>query len=162
MKRCMSCKSSDVREVTEAVEVRVPSAPEPLVVRVAGVSAVKCGACAESVLNGADLGRAELLAGAEALARGLRDGGTFKFIRRALGMRAAELGALLDVSPETISRWENGHRAAERSVWNTLADLVADKLEGTSTTLTRLTVPKARIPKQAIRLSLGTGSMGPR
>jgi len=61
MKRCVSCKSNDVREVTEAVEVRVPSAPEPLVVRVAGVSAIKCVACGESVLSGADLGRAELL-----------------------------------------------------------------------------------------------------
>jgi DNA-binding XRE family transcriptional regulator len=157
MKRCVSCKSSDVREIRESAEVRVPASPEQLVVRVSGVSAIKCGACGESVLNGADLGRAELLAGAEAMARGLRDGGTFKFIRKALGMRASELGTLLDVSPETISRWENGHRAAERSVWNTLADLVADQLEGTHTTLTRLTVPRARVPKQAIRLRLGVG-----
>lgn len=154
MKRCVSCRSSEVQETREAVEVRVPS-PEPLVVRVAGLSGLKCGACGEVVFSGADLGRAELLAGAEAMARGLRDGGTFKFIRKALGMRAAELGSLLDVSPETISRWENGHRAAERSVWNTLADLVADKLKGTDTTLTRLKAPKGRIPKQAIRLSLG-------
>jgi DNA-binding XRE family transcriptional regulator len=155
MKRCVSCRSRDVREVREAVEVRIPSSPEPFVVRVTGVSAIKCGSCGESVLNGVELGRAELLAGAEAMARGLRDGGTFKFIRKALGMRASELGSLLDVSPETISRWENGHRAAERSVWNTLADLVSDKLHGTNTTLTRLTIPKARIPKQVIRLTLG-------
>lgn len=157
MKRCVSCRSSDVREIREAVEVRVP-APEPLVVHVTGVSAIKCGACGETVLSGADLGRAELLAGAEAMARGLRDGGTFKFIRKTLGMRAAELGDLLDVSPETVSRWENGHRAADRSVWNTLADLVADRLKGTDTTLTRLRAPKARIPKQAIRLSLSAAS----
>ena len=154
MKRCLSCQSSDLRETREAVELRVP-APEPLVVRVAGVSAIRCGACGESVLDGADLGRAQLLAGAEAMARGLRDGGTFKFIRKALGMRASELGSLLDVSPETISRWENGHRAAERAVWNTLADLVTDKLQGSDTTLTRLKAQKARIPKKAIRLSLG-------
>jgi DNA-binding XRE family transcriptional regulator len=154
MKRCVSCRSNDVRAIRESVEVRVP-APEPLVVRVTGVSAVKCGACGEVVLDGADLGRAELLAGAEAMARGLRDGCTFKFIRKALGMRATELGALLEVSPETISRWENGHRAAERSVWNTLADLVTDRLQGTDTTLTRLKAPKARIPKQAITLRLG-------
>jgi DNA-binding XRE family transcriptional regulator len=156
MKRCVSCRSSDVREIREAVEVRVPSSPEPLVVRVRGVSAIKCGACGEAALDGGDLRRAELLAGAEAMARGLRDGSTFQFIRKALGMHASELGSLLDVSPETISRWENGHRTAERSVWNTLADLVTDKLQGTNTTRTRLTIPKARIPKQAIRLSLGT------
>jgi DNA-binding XRE family transcriptional regulator len=137
----------------ETVEVRVPS-PVPLVVRVAGVSAVRCDACGEVALDGAALARAELLAGAEAMARGLRDGGTLKFVRKALAMRAAELGDLLGVSPETISRWENGHRAAERSVWNTLADLVIDKLEGTDTTLTRLRASRPRIPRQAVRLSL--------
>lgn len=155
MKRCASCRSGDLRETKEAVEVRVPSSPEPLVVRVAGVSAIKCGACGEAFLDGPDLGRADLLAGAEAMARGLRDGGTLKFIRKALGLRASELGDLLDVSPETISRWENSHRAAERSVWNTLADLVADELHGTRTTLDRLTAPKPRIPKQPVRLRLG-------
>jgi DNA-binding XRE family transcriptional regulator len=155
MKRCVSCRSRDVREVREVVEVRVPSSPEPLVVRVTGVSAIKCGGCGESVLSGADLGRSALLAGAEAMARGLRDGGTFRFIRKALGMRASEIGTLLDVSPETISRWENGHRAAERSVWNTLADLVADRLDGTDTTLARLKVPRPSIPKQPVRLKLG-------
>jgi transcriptional regulator with XRE-family HTH domain len=89
------------------------------------------------------------------MARGLRDGSTFKFIRKALGLRASELGDLLDVSPETISRWENSHRAAERSVWNTLADLVSDKLRGKRTTLDRLTTPRSRIPKQPVRLRLG-------
>lgn len=155
MKRCVSCRSGELRENREAVEVRVPSSPDALVVRVTGVLASKCGGCGESVLHGPDLGRAELLAGAEAMTLGLRDGGTFKFIRKALGLRASELGALLDVSPETISRWENGHRAAERSVWNTLADLVSDRLHGTQTTVDRLTVPRPRVPKQPVQLRLG-------
>ena len=158
MKRCASCRSGDLRETKEAVEVRIPSSPEALVVRVTGVSAIRCSGCGESFLSGPDLGRAELLAGAEAMARGLRDGGTFKFIRKALGLRASELGDLLDVSPETISRWENSHRAAERSVWNTLADLVSDRLHGTKTTVDRLTAPKPRIPKQAVRLRLGAAN----
>ena len=130
MKRCLSCRTADLRETKEAVEVRVPWSPEPLLVRVTGVSAIRWG---ESFLSGPDLDRAKLLAGAEAMARGLRDGGTFKFIRKALGLRAADLADLLDVSPETISRWENSHRTAERSVWNTLADLVSDRLLGTRT-----------------------------
>ena len=158
MKRCASCQSGDLREVRETVEVRVPSSPTPLVVRVTGVSATKCGGCGELFLNGEDLGRAELLAGAEAMGRGLRDGGTLKFVRKALGLRASELGDLLDVSPETVSRWENSHRAAERSVWNTLADLVADKLKGTRTTLDRLAAPEPRIPKEPVRLNLAAAS----
>jgi hypothetical protein len=46
------------------------------------------------------------------------------------------------------------HRAAERSVSNTLADLVADRLQGTRTTLDRLAAPQLRIPKEPVRLSL--------
>jgi hypothetical protein len=69
MKRCVACQRGDLRESREAVEVRVPSSPDALVVRVTGVLASKCGACGKSVLNGPDLGRAELLAGAEAMAR---------------------------------------------------------------------------------------------
>jgi hypothetical protein len=66
------------------------------------------------------------------------------------------LGDLLDVSAETVSRWGNGHRAAERTVWNTLADLVADKLAGTTTTLDRLPAHgAARMPKHPVRLRLG-------
>jgi len=86
MKRCLSCRTADLRETKEAVEVRVPWSPEPLLVRVTGVSAIRWG---ESFLSGPDLDRAKLLAGAEAMARGLRDGGTFKLIRKTLGQRAS-------------------------------------------------------------------------
>jgi DNA-binding XRE family transcriptional regulator len=155
MKRCAACRSDDLRETEETVEVRVPSMKAPFQVRVTGLSATRCGACGETFLHGPDLGRADLLAAAEAMTRGLRDGGTLKFVRKALGLRASELGELLDVSSETISRWENGHRAAERSVWNTLADLVSDKLTGSTTTLDRLRAAEPHIPKQPVRLRLG-------
>lgn len=155
MKRCAVCRGEDLHEAEETVEVAVPTDSEPFRVRVSGVSTVKCGTCGETFLSGPDLGRAELLAGGEAIARGLRDGATLKFVRKALGLRAAELGELLDVSAETVSRWENGHRAAERSVWNTLADLAADKLGGRTITIERLRAPgKPRIPRQPVRLSL--------
>ncbi len=161
MKRCAACGSDDLRETTEAVDVVVPTSSGPFRVRVSGVNAVRCARCRESFLSGPDLGRAELLAGAEAIARGLRDGATFKFVRKALGLRAVELGELLDVSAETVSRWENGHRAAERSVWNTLADLVADKLGGKTGTLDRLKAPsRPRVPTQPIRLRLAAGTRG--
>lgn len=136
--------------------MRVPAASVTFVVRVSGIPSLKCGGCGESILSGPALGRAELLASAEAIARGLREGPTFKFVRKALGLRAAELGELLDVSAETVSRWENGHRPAERSVWNTLADLVGDELAGTKTTIDRLRALAApRLPKRPVRLNLG-------
>jgi len=155
MKRCAACRSDDVRETEETVDVRVPTASGVFVVRVSGIPAAKCGACGESFLSGPDLGRAELLASAEAIARGVRDGPTLKFVRKALGLRAAELGDLLDVSAETVSRWENGHRVAERSVWNTLADLVLDRISGATTTVDRLrSLAEPRLPKRAVRVKL--------
>jgi DNA-binding XRE family transcriptional regulator len=154
MKRCAACNGDDLRETEETVDVAVPTHSEPFRVRVSEISTIKCGTCGGSFLSGPDLGRAELLAGGEAIARGLRDGATLKFVRKALGLRAADLGELLGVSAETVSRWENGHRAAERSVWNTLADLVADKLGGKTMTVERLRARKPRIPKHPVRLSL--------
>ena len=35
-------------------------------------------------------------------------GKEIRFLRKAIGMKAAELARFLDVTPETISRWENG------------------------------------------------------
>ncbi len=162
MKRCAVCFSNELRETRETVDVNVPTVSGAFHVRVSGVSNARCGNCGESFLCGPDLGRAELLAGAEALARGFRDGKTLKFVRKALGLRATELGELLGVSAETVSRWENGHRAAERSVWNASADMVADKLAGTTTTLERLRTHGApRIPKRPVQLRLAAAPTPP-
>ncbi len=160
MKRCIQCKGTDLRHTEETVDVRVPTAGSELEVRVSGVSTTRCGTCGESYLSGPDLERADLLAAAEAMRRGVHDGVTLKFIRKALGLRATELGELLEVSAETVSRWENGHRIAERSVWNTLADLVADELAGVTTTRDRLRgFAEPRVPKTPVRLALsGAGA----
>lgn len=99
-----------------AVDVIVPTDSRPFRVRVSGVSAVKCAGCGESFLSGPDLGRAELLAGAEAIARGLRAGTTLKFVRKALGLRAVELlmlttiRAFLDVLPAALASARNWPR----------------------------------------------------
>lgn len=54
----------------------------------------------------AELGRFELLAAAALARHGVCTSEAFKFIRKSLGMRATDLGAVLGVAPETISRWE--------------------------------------------------------
>ncbi len=63
------------------------------------------------VLAKLDLAAAQWLADA-----GARSPETFRFMRKTLGLRAADLAELLDVAPETVSRWERGvlpveHRA---------------------------------------------------
>ncbi|MEI7704729.1 MAG: helix-turn-helix transcriptional regulator, partial [Deltaproteobacteria bacterium] len=46
--------------------------------------------------------------------------------------------ALFGVSPETVSRWENDRRDAEPAVWNAMADLVDDAIQGQTTTRDRM------------------------
>lgn len=44
------------------------------------------------------------------------NGQEIRFLRKALGLTAKELASDLDVSEETVSRWENGHLAIGNSV----------------------------------------------
>ncbi len=153
MKTCASCGSTTLQPFEESLEIHVPGDKDGLRVIVEGVRATRCEACGEVYTDGPDLGRAEVLAALEAVRAGLRDGPTLNWARRALGLRAADLADLLDVAPETVSRWENGHRSADRSVWNTLADLLANAVDGKTETLDLLR-QKARLPKAPLRVVL--------
>lgn len=153
MKTCANCKSNQLRPIEESVEIHVPGDKDGLHVIVDGVRATRCEACGEVYTDGPDLGRAEVLAAFEAVRAGLRDGPTLNWARRALGLRATDLADLLDVAPETVSRWENGHRSADRSVWNTMADLLANAVEGNTATLDLLR-QKVKLPKAPLHVVL--------
>jgi YgiT-type zinc finger domain-containing protein len=153
VKTCASCESNLLRSVEESVEIHVPGDRDGVLVKVDGVRATRCEACGEVYTDGPDLGRAEVLAAFEAVRAGLRDGPTLNWARRALGLRASDLADLLDVAPETVSRWENGHRRAGRSVWNTVADLLADAAEGRTATV-ELLRQKARVPRAPLHAVL--------
>ena len=104
----------------------------------ATLSATKCSACGESYINGGVLSRFELSAARKLAELGIREGTVFKFMRKALGMRAADLADLLSVTPETVSRWENDKNDVDLAAFVILGSLVADKLEGRTTTHDRL------------------------
>jgi transcriptional regulator with XRE-family HTH domain len=53
-------------------------------------------------------------------------------------MRAADLAELLDVTPETVSRWETGKLDVAHAAWATLADVVIERTEGRTRMLDRL------------------------
>ena len=65
-------------------------------------------------------------------------GDTFRRLRKALGMPAAELAELLAVRAETVSRWETGATPVDRAAWSTLAAMVLEQRDGRSTTIDRL------------------------
>lgn len=103
--KCPSCGASALKRA------KVPTA-----ITVAGSEFVselpgrRCAKCHVATVEGAAGARYELLVAAELVKRGLRGGDTFRFIRKALGMRAADLARVMNVAPETVSRWETAQR----------------------------------------------------
>ncbi|MSP17533.1 MAG: helix-turn-helix domain-containing protein [Myxococcales bacterium] len=118
----MDAKVERVREVTGRLFSTV-------------LPARRCANCGEEYFTLADLARFDL-----AVARSLADAGVFDapavlFMRKALGLPAKDLAALLDVRAETLSRWENGKTPlVDRPVKAVLHQLVSDRAAGASTT----------------------------
>lgn len=105
---------------------------------VADMPAYVCERCDETVFD-YDVLHAFNLAIAGKLAElGASSNEAFKFMRTAIGMRAADLAALLDVAPETVSRWETGQRSVDRGALMVLGAIVLDQIEGKTKTLDRL------------------------
>jgi DNA-binding XRE family transcriptional regulator len=107
-----------------------------------------CRGCGEAIVAGEDLGRAELIASRRVIDAGARSGALLSLTRRSLGLLATDLAALLCVTAETISRWENDKVAPEPAIWNVVADLIDDRLEGRTRTQDRLRTAAARKPSR--------------
>lgn len=93
-----------------------------------------CPTCGEGLIDGQDLERFEL-----GIAKALLDAGddspeVFRLARKTLGLTAADLGNMLRVTVETISRWENGKHPIESMALAILALLVQDATHGSTAT----------------------------
>ena len=82
-----------------------------------------CPECDELLISATELGRIEKVAANTIVARGIAAGREFKFVRKAAELRAVDVAALLDVTPETVSRWEHGDQPIPRLVAFTVAEL---------------------------------------
>lgn len=132
MKRCVQCKG--LLERVERDE-RLDVAGRTFIAR---LPAYSCSSCGEVLVSGALLARFELAAASALAQEGPIHGESFRFLRKALGMRAMDLAALLGVTPETVSRWESGKHELDRSTWATVGALVLDHLDQRNTTQERL------------------------
>lgn len=101
-----------------------------------GWAAGVCRKCGEAIVALGELDRFEVEV---ALARaGAHSGDAIRTMRKAIGLSATALAELLDVSPETVSRWENGGRAAPLSAVATVGAMGLDHAAGSTTTADRL------------------------
>lgn len=124
MKRC-NCGSEIWSDITD--ELLVETARRTFVVP---VSVRVCEECGRRLLPLEAAAQAELRVAAWLAVHGVRDQEVFRFMRKALGLRGVDLAELLDVTPETISRWERGALPTEQRAFALLAALVCERVEG--------------------------------
>lgn len=74
----------------------------------------KCVKCEEVTFSRLQAKALEKEAAKKIVARGIRKGAELKFIRKLIGLKAIELAPLLDVQPNTVSRWERDEVAIPR------------------------------------------------
>src|SRR5712664_363032 len=97
------------------------------------VTATRCEACGETLVPGPAALAFERAVVAD-LARGDVGPQSFRFLRRAAGLQAARLAELLDVTPGTVSRWENGKKPLERRAVALVVALALEAQEKRTTT----------------------------
>lgn len=113
--RCPSCKPNDTMTPWEGT------------VKVMGVEVTsrgsRCSSCAELLFSAQEMQDQERAVAAALVKRGVRSAKEFKFVRKVAGLRANELAELLDVRPETVSRWERGEVEIPRTVAFALGEM---------------------------------------
>jgi putative zinc finger/helix-turn-helix YgiT family protein len=149
-KRCPACRQGSLKASHAADELTVGGHQF-----LGSVPARKCSRCGEIFFDPVGLRAFELAVASVLASHGARSGETFRFMRKALGMKAVDLAKLLDATPETLSRWEKGKLKVDRRAFTILASLVKDKVDGKTTTLETIIAMrhpiemarKVRIPK---------------
>ncbi len=131
--RCPTCGSARWKQGTtphaEVVDGRKFKADLPAKI---------CGKCGEAIVALTELDRFEVEVALALAHAGAHSGPAIRTMRKAIGLSATALAELLDVSLETISRWEHGSRAAPRPAVATLGAMVIDHALGSTTTTDRL------------------------
>jgi putative zinc finger/helix-turn-helix YgiT family protein len=149
MKKCPSCGGALVasrKRQTQSVGGRE---------FVMTVAAGACRSCGSVFLEDTSLQRAEMEIACELARHGPVSGEAFRHLRKTLGLRALVVADLLGVTPETISRWENGQRPVDKAAWLTLGSVVLEQASRRPETLERLRELRAHGPgARSIRIDV--------
>ena len=105
---------------------------------VAELPARRCASCGERTVSGPDLLAFDAAVAGELARSGASSPDALKFLRKTMALTAAELGELLELRPETISRIENGKMPVDRRTVALVSALALDHLAGRSETADRL------------------------
>jgi DNA-binding transcriptional regulator YiaG len=130
--RCVTCKNETAEPAD--VELRREVGSHVFTATVRGFA---CRSCGETFAEGADGERFDYAVARE-LAKAAPSGEAFRFMRKLAGLRAADLGALLGVTNDTISRWETDKSPIDRGAFALLGLIVHDQEAGSTATLDAL------------------------
>lgn len=120
---------------------------------------MKCSKCGLEIVDGASVERFEVLVAQKLIESGICTGAALRYTRKVLELRANELADLLDVKPETVSRWENDKVTPDRALLVVLGGMVADRLAQRTETIDRLrALSVSRKLERVVRIDLRTGS----
>jgi putative zinc finger/helix-turn-helix YgiT family protein len=97
-----------------------------------------CRKCGEAIVAIDELDRFAVAVAVALAQAGAGSGEAIRTMRKAIGLSATALAELLDVSLETVSRWEHGARVAPLSAVATLGSMVIEHAEGSTATADRL------------------------
>lgn len=125
----------------------------------ASLPAEVCATCGAAFFRSSDLGRFDRAAAHALLEAGEAGPEAVRFLRNSVPLQARELADLLDVRPETVSRWENGKRPIDRASYATLRQLVEESARRERPTLDYLrALRKPRKLAKRVRLDVGRGA----
>jgi DNA-binding transcriptional regulator YiaG len=114
----------------------------------------RCENCAERYYDGNDVEAFEQIVAAWLAVNGVTSHAELKFMRKAAGIRAAELAAWLDVAPETVSHWETGKYTPDVATRGTIAALVLDQLQHLTTTRDELMTARGKLRSALVQKAL--------
>jgi len=121
----------------------------------AEVPATRCNKCGEVLISGPGLVLFDSALTVQLARSGSIGPRGFRWLRGRAGLEAKKLAALLDVSPGTVSRWENGKKPLERRAVALVASLALEALGEPASTRDLLgQLASGRKPGRRVRLDV--------
>lgn len=146
--KCASC-GSETLKATRSTERRTVAGVE----FAAEVDALECAKCGEVYVSDTALEQMELAIAAELGKLGRLVGEAFKYMRKSIGLRGIDLAELLDVTGETVSRWERDVVPIDHAAFAVLGALVSEKRLGRTEMRDRLQAARdAKVPSKPVKV----------
>lgn len=133
LNRCVKCKDEGLQEAQERVTRTVAGHTFQ-----AELDLRACPSCGMTYYHADTVGAFDLQVATWLAEHDVGGSEAFQFMRLVLGLKGAELAQLLEITPETLSRWGKGHRPPDKKALSILGSMILDRAEGHDRALPRL------------------------